>query len=106
MRIEINHDYPLVQRQLPQGGVRDVPGRVAERVRRGVRENDGRLRDVQGVAHRPDGDVRQIDDHPETVHLLDDALEDNRQCMRIYVLIFRRKRELTFKTFSRLRGVM
>ena len=56
--------------------VGDVARMVDQAVRRGVREDHRRRRDVQRVAHGLGAHVGQVDHHPEPVHLGDHAAAD------------------------------
>ena len=61
----------------------DVVGHVARVVAdgagRGMREDDRRAGDAQGVGHRVGRDVAQVDEHAEPVHLEHDLLAELRE---------------------------
>ena len=48
---------------------------VAEFVCRGVAEHDGCGDEIEGVVHCLDRDVREVDQHAQTVHLTNNILD-------------------------------
>lgn len=58
--VEVDHDEALVGSQQPEHSVGHVACDIAERARRRVREENGRARHGQRVAHRALRHVRQV----------------------------------------------
>ena len=61
--------------------VRDVAHVVGHRSGPGVREDHGRLGDVERGGHRPGRDVTEVDQHPEPVHLAHDLATERGQAV-------------------------
>ncbi len=66
---EINHHDTAVGCDQPEHRVAHIARMIYQRARRGVREDDRRRRHPQRRAHGLLGDVRQVDQHAEAVHL-------------------------------------
>ena len=71
LRHERHHADAAVGRQLGQHVVGHVAHVVDDAARGRVAEDDRRRGHRERVAHRADGDVRQVDHHAEPVHLSD-----------------------------------
>ena len=71
-----DHHDAAIPRQARQDRVGDVPDMVGERTRGAVGEDHRRRSDVQRVAHRPGGHMREIHQHSEPVHLPHDLLTE------------------------------
>lgn len=67
--VEGDHDDAVVSRKASQHVVRDVARVSADGEGRRVGEDDGRARDVQGVALRVEARVREVHDQARAVHL-------------------------------------
>ena len=67
--VKDDHDDSAVGRKLFQDAVGDVAGVIAHRKGARMREDDRSRRHVQCVLHSCDRHVRQIHQHPQTVHL-------------------------------------
>ncbi len=68
-------------RHLPQNVVRHVAQVMAERAGRRMGENHGGLGNLEGRPHRFIGDVRQVHQHAQAVHLAHNLLAEGRQAV-------------------------
>ena len=80
-RQEDRHDHAAVGRDPTQDLVRDVAHVVGHRSGPGVREDHGRLGDVERGGHRRGRDVAEVDQHPEPVHLAHDLATERGQAV-------------------------
>ena len=71
-RQELDHDGAAVLCDTPQHGVRHIARVVMHAAGRRMRRDYRRGRDVEHVVHRIDRNMRDIDQHPEPIHLLYD----------------------------------
>ena len=79
---EGHHHHAAVLWQHLQNPIGHVARHVGHGARRRMREHDGRGRHAQRVFHRVRGDVRQIDEHAEPVHLADHFFPERRESTR------------------------
>ena len=70
---EIDHHHAAVLRHSGEHRVAHIARMAVDRLRTRVREDDGRLRYIEGIHHRHFADVTEIDQHADAIHLADDA---------------------------------
>jgi hypothetical protein len=103
-RDERHHYHATVLRQAREHRVRHVAGRRRQGARVGMREDHRRLRDGERVVHGVLRHMRQVDQHPEPVHLAHDLHAELRQAavargvgrrIRPFVAVEMRERHVT-----------
>ena len=80
-RYEGDHDHAVVFGQAHQDVVGDIAHVVAHGKGRGMAEDDWSLRHVQGVPHGRRGNVGQVHQHAQAVHLPDHLFPEFRQAV-------------------------